>query len=169
MVCCIICSGEGFCSNLLSIVISVTFSFHAFGIASPHWMCDGGENCELHGLFYSCFNSDCKSEVINSSLLVLALMVLISSFCLMFVFCCMTHCTDYKYRHMTPVLGLFIGGWFLTQEIFTTAILITIAIKYDRIGWSAYVFTVPGMIFLGIVFFVLVYMWCYPEKRVFPS
>ncbi|KAH3694521.1 hypothetical protein DPMN_081961 [Dreissena polymorpha] len=59
MVClCISCSGSGFCSNLLSFVISITFSFHSFGIVSPIWFCSGVD-CKHLGLFYTCMDGSC--------------------------------------------------------------------------------------------------------------
>ncbi|XP_045157261.2 uncharacterized protein LOC123523676 [Mercenaria mercenaria] len=165
---CLVCAGEGFCSNFLSIIVSLTFSFHAFGFFSPFWFCKD-EGCKLNGLYYSCDGGDCDRDVVDKPLLTLVVIILLSSLTLTLILCCILHCTNYKWKTMSPTVALFIGGWFLIQELLTTGVLITIAIKYDRIGWSAYVFTVPGMIFLGLVLFVLVYMWCSPQKTVNPS
>ena len=55
------------------------------------------------------------------------------------------------------------------SEAISIGILSTIAIKYDAVLWSAYVFCLPGIIFMAIVILALVYMMCQPEHRVFAS
>ncbi|XP_060596893.1 uncharacterized protein LOC132750851 [Ruditapes philippinarum] len=168
MVCCVFCAGEGFCSKCVSIMVSLTFSFHAFGFLSPYWFCDG-DDCKLMGLYFHCYDGTCDGEVLDDPILTLVVIILISSLTLALTLCFVLHCTKYEWRKMSPKMSLFIGGWFLIQEILTTSVLIAIAVKYDRIGWSAYVFTVPGIIFLGFMMLVLIYMWCFPTKTVNPS
>lgn len=163
--CCIFCAGEGFCSNLLSIVVSLTFSFHALGIASPYWMCRGN-SCSLAGIYYTCEKVHCIKAVPDAGILTLAIITLVSSFALSFLFCCILHCSSYGSKKLTPIMSLFIGSWYIIQETLSLVIIILLHSNYTQVGWSAYVFTIPGLILIAVVGFMLFYMWCFPKNTI---
>ncbi|WAR24191.1 hypothetical protein MAR_037860 [Mya arenaria] len=153
------CGGNGFCSSLLSIVVSVTFSFHAVGLFSPFWFCEG-PGCHLTGLFFTCSDGSCSINVENTGLLVVGLIVFASSVFLVVTTFIVFNCTSYKYLKLDPHLALGFGGWFIVQEILTIVLLVIAAVKYDRLGWSIYIFTVGGIFCMFIVILIVLYHWC---------